>query len=80
MKDDLSTLIDASLPVRPKSTLFIWAENDAAVYMSPFLFCDGEKKNKNREKEKRSTLARRGVNGVQKTSQLGCFSKISHPR
>ena len=73
MKEDLSTLIEASLPVRPKSTLFMWAEKGAAVYMSPLLLCDETKTNI--EKEKRSTMASHGVNGVQKTSQLSCFQK-----
>ena len=83
MKEDLSTLTDASLPVRPNSRLFMCAEKAAAVYMSPFLFCGKTKKNKTKqsikkEKEKRSTLARLGVNGGQKTSRLGCFCKIIH--
>ena len=79
MKEDLSTLTDASLPVRPNSTLFMCAEKVAAVYMSPFLFC-GETKNKRKQtikkgKGRRSTFARLKMNGGRKTSQLGCFSK-----
>jgi len=50
MKEDLSTLTDASLPVRPNSTLFMCAEKAAAVYMSPFLFC-GETKKQNINKQ-----------------------------
>lgn len=57
MKEDLSTLTDASLPVRPNSTLFMCVEKAAAVYMSPFLFCGETKKqkktnNQEREREK----------------------------
>ena len=51
------------------------------MYMSPLLFCGGKKQKTNKqtkEKEKRSTLARLRVNDGQKTSQLGCFSKITH--
>ena len=57
MKEDLSTLTNASFPVRPNSTLFMCAEKAAAVYMSPFLFCGKTKKQKKinnlkREREK----------------------------
>ena len=57
MKEDLSTLTDASLPVRPNSTLFMCVEKAAAVYTSPFFFCGETKKqkktnNQEREREK----------------------------
>ena len=38
MKEERSMLTDTNFPVRSKNKFLMWAENAAAVNLSPFLF------------------------------------------